>query len=115
MHREAYEYVTAARHHAADAQTVLELGSYDVNGSVRDLFAGCGGMTLGFKRAGFRPVFAVEHDPDSADTYDLNFGKHVARNRSRPCSIEEVERFHEDTPALKSHQGKKAPALTVPN
>src|SRR2546423_227817 len=44
-----------------------------------DLFAGCGGMTLGFTRAGFTPVFAVENDPDAADTYELNFGSHVAR------------------------------------
>jgi DNA (cytosine-5)-methyltransferase 1 len=43
-----------------------------------DLFAGCGGMTRGFldsKR--FDSVFAVECDPDAADTYRKNFGDHV--------------------------------------
>ena len=34
-----------------------------------DLFAGAGGMTLGFQRAGFVPVLAVEKEPDFAATY----------------------------------------------
>ncbi|MCF7551530.1 DNA cytosine methyltransferase [Pseudonocardia sp. WMMC193] len=41
-----------------------------------DLFAGCGGMTAGFVRAGFTPVFAVEHDLHAAATYAANFGEH---------------------------------------
>lgn len=44
---------------------------------VVDLFAGAGGMTLGFARAGFEPVMAVEHQQDFARTYEANFGKHV--------------------------------------
>ena len=44
-----------------------------------DLFAGCGGMTRGFVDSGrFRPVFAVEADPDAAETYGENFGNHIA-------------------------------------
>jgi DNA (cytosine-5)-methyltransferase 1 len=44
-----------------------------------DLFAGCGGMTRGFHDSRrFKPVFAVECDPDAAETYRLNFGDHVA-------------------------------------
>ena len=42
-----------------------------------DLFAGAGGMTLGFQRAGFVPVLAVEKEADFAATYRENFGDHV--------------------------------------
>lgn len=42
-----------------------------------DLFSGAGGMTLGFQRAGFVPVLAVEKEPDFAATYRENFGDHV--------------------------------------
>jgi DNA (cytosine-5)-methyltransferase 1 len=42
-----------------------------------DLFAGAGGLTLGFKRAGFEPIFAVEIDGAAAATYEANFGNHV--------------------------------------
>ena len=34
-------------------------------------------MTLGFQRAGFVPVLAVEKERDFADTYRENFGNHV--------------------------------------
>jgi DNA (cytosine-5)-methyltransferase 1 len=37
-----------------------------------DLFAGCGGMALGFCWEQFRPVDAVEWDSDAAETYRLN-------------------------------------------
>ena len=41
-----------------------------------DLFAGAGGMSLGFKRAGFDPIYAVEWEKDAAATYAANFGHH---------------------------------------
>jgi DNA (cytosine-5)-methyltransferase 1 len=54
-----------------------------------DLFAGCGGMTLGFRETGrFRPVLAVECEQSAAETYRLNFGEHVAE-----APIEDVARF----------------------
>jgi len=37
-----------------------------------DLFAGCGGATLGFKNKGFKVLAAVEFDPVVAETYRLN-------------------------------------------
>src|SRR5688572_6402319 len=63
--------------------------------TVIDLFAGCGGMTLGFRLTKrFEPVFAVEFEPDAADTYELNFGHHVARDPDgQPTSIEHVPKF----------------------
>jgi SAM-dependent methyltransferase len=46
MHQEAYDFVrrTLAGHRLTGA-TVLEAGSYNVNGSVRPLFAGCATYT----------------------------------------------------------------------
>jgi len=38
-----------------------------------DLFAGCGGMSLGLKRAGFDVVYANEINADAAKTYKKNF------------------------------------------
>jgi DNA (cytosine-5)-methyltransferase 1 len=42
-----------------------------------DLFAGCGGLALGFVREGFEPVGAVEIDPDAAETYALNIDEDI--------------------------------------
>jgi DNA (cytosine-5)-methyltransferase 1 len=41
-----------------------------------DLFAGAGGLSLGFHLAecGYTPVFAVEHDHTAAATFERNFG-----------------------------------------
>ncbi len=38
-----------------------------------DLFAGIGGIRLGFENAGFKTVFANDFEPQCKDTYDLNF------------------------------------------
>jgi DNA (cytosine-5)-methyltransferase 1 len=40
--------------------------------SVVDLFAGCGGMSLGFERAGFEPILAIDHWADAIETYRHN-------------------------------------------
>jgi DNA (cytosine-5)-methyltransferase 1 len=54
-----------------------------------DLFAGCGGLTRGFEDSTrFRSIFAIELDPDAAETYRLNFGDHVA-----VAPIEDVASF----------------------
>lgn len=37
-----------------------------------DLFSGCGGMSLGFHQAGFRPLLAIDHWSDALETYKLN-------------------------------------------
>jgi DNA (cytosine-5)-methyltransferase 1 len=38
-----------------------------------DLFAGIGGMRIGFERAGFETVFSNDFEPTCKTTYDLNF------------------------------------------
>ena len=40
-----------------------------------DLFAGVGGIRIGFEKAGFVTVFANDFDPKTAVTYNLNFAK----------------------------------------
>ena len=40
-----------------------------------DLFAGVGGVRLGFEQAGFKTVFANDIDAKCKQTYDLNFKK----------------------------------------
>lgn len=40
---------------------------------VLDLFSGCGGLTLGFHRAGCESLAGVELDPDAARSHALNF------------------------------------------
>jgi DNA (cytosine-5)-methyltransferase 1 len=63
--------------------------------SLIDLFAGCGGLTRGFLDTGeFDPILAVELDRDAAETYELNFGQHIARHdQGRPAKLEEVPEF----------------------
>lgn len=41
-----------------------------------DLFAGIGGIRLGFEAAGGRCVFSSEFDEDACKTYEANFGEH---------------------------------------
>ncbi|HZR61562.1 MAG TPA: DNA cytosine methyltransferase [Xanthobacteraceae bacterium] len=55
----------------------------DVRLRVLDLFAGCGGLSLGFKAAGYEISAAVEIDPLAARSHSLNFFKH--------CSETEIE------------------------
>ena len=37
-----------------------------------DLFCGCGGLSLGLRRAGFMVVAAIDNDPLSTSTYEMN-------------------------------------------
>ena len=39
---------------------------------VADLFSGVGGLSLGFRQAGFAVAFAIEHDKEIAEAYSRN-------------------------------------------
>lgn len=43
-----------------------------MSNKIIDLFSGCGGMSLGFKMAGFHAVLAIEKDAWAAETYQFN-------------------------------------------
>lgn len=45
-----------------------------------DLFAGCGGLSLGFQAAGFEVSAAIESDPDAAKSHGINFHPGDARH-----------------------------------
>lgn len=59
-----------------------------------DLFAGVGGIRLGFEKAGFKTVFANDFEPKCKDTYDLNFrdSKLVVED-IRKIGIEDLPEF----------------------
>lgn len=64
-----------------DFETVQEMptieeGSRWANFRFIDLFAGIGGIRLGFEAAGGHCVFSSEFDEDACKTYEANFGEH---------------------------------------
>lgn len=53
--------------------------------SVVSLFAGCGGLDLGFHEAGFNIVYAADNDPEAIAVYRHNIGPHAfVRDVTRP-------------------------------
>lgn len=74
--REGEERVTTQR--AGEAGTLI------------DLFAGCGGGSLGFTRAGLRAVAAVELDADAAAAYEANLGVRPLTKDIRKVSGDEL-------------------------
>ena len=60
----------------ASALIRQKLGRIQEGGPIRymDMFAGCGGISLGFLTAGFTPVASVENDPWAAMSHGANFG-----------------------------------------
>jgi DNA (cytosine-5)-methyltransferase 1 len=82
-----YPFQTAkVREH--DWHCWLETPLETIAPTVLELFAGCGGMALGFKRAGFDTVLTVEWDKAACDTLRSNITPRVAQ-----CAIEEIDEF----------------------
>jgi DNA (cytosine-5)-methyltransferase 1 len=45
--------------------------------TVASLFSGCGGLDLGFQRAGFEVIYACDNDPDAVSVYRQNISQAV--------------------------------------
>ena len=54
-------------------QIIRDLEKSSTSFKTLDLFAGIGGIRLGFKKAGFETVFANDFEKACKNTYDLNF------------------------------------------
>ncbi len=59
-----------------------------------DLFAGCGGLSLGLEQAGFHPVYVNELNTDALNTYLVNRSeyKHLSLNEFHSNDIKELTR-----------------------
>ena len=57
-----------------------------------DLFAGCGGLSLGLEQAGFNPVYVNELNTDALNTYLINRTeyKHLALKEFHSKDIKEL-------------------------
>lgn len=53
-----------------------------------DLFAGCGGFSIGLKKAGFENLLAVEWDASCCETFKRNISPRILQ-----CAIQEVDTF----------------------
>lgn len=76
---------------------------------VLDLFAGCGGISLGFTAAGFTVSAAVEFDPEAAASHGRNFhGGETAHSQAR-----DITRTKPDVLVRELGLGKTAEAFDV--
>lgn len=76
---------------------------------VLDLFAGCGGISLGFSAAGFTVEAAIEFDPEAAASHGLNFhGGDTAH-----CSARDITRTKPDDLVRELGLGKASGAFDV--
>ena len=64
-----------------------------------DLFAGCGGLSLGFEKAGFDVVAAFDHWDPSIEVYKANFS-HPIYKQDLTNEIESIEKINKYSPDL---------------
>ena len=65
--------------------------------NVVDLFAGCGGLSLGFQNAGFKIVAAYDNWDEAINIYKRNFSHPIfKRDLNDLVVLSEIERFHPD-------------------
>lgn len=58
--------------------------------SVISLFSGCGGLDLGFIRAGFDIIFANDIDKEACESYRKNIGSHIICKDIYTLSADEI-------------------------
>lgn len=82
---------------------------------VLDLFSGCGGISLGFERAGFEIAAAIEFDPKAAASHAWNFHRHVSDSqREHHARARDITRTEPgDLLAELGHKGKPDRAIDV--
>lgn len=65
--------------------------------NVVDLFAGCGGLSLGFQNAGFDVVAAFDNWDEAINIYRLNFTHPIIkRDLNDTSDVSDIEAFHPD-------------------
>lgn len=64
-----------------------------------DLFAGCGGISLGFATAGFELVASVEMDPWAADSHGANFAE-ISHGKNREAHFKARDITKEDPASI---------------
>jgi len=83
--------------------TTMGEGIHKINGTFIDLFAGCGGFSLGLMKAGWKGLFAVEKDPMAFETlrHNLIDGNHFQHQwpawlKKEPMTIEKLIDNHSE-------------------
>lgn len=74
----SYETLQLKPYENATPQTASYSSNKWNNFTFIDLFAGIGGIRLGFESVGGKCVFSSEFDEDACKTYEANFGEHPA-------------------------------------
>lgn len=69
---------------------------------VVDLFAGCGGLSLGLERSGFHPVFVSELNKDALESYLLNRDDIEPRLRSSKFHCNDIKSLVNEDGAIRS-------------